>query len=91
MIDRLETRPLRFLSFIEVSSADQFMKELRNFDGEAKWYKHQERVFITSSMTESYQFPFGSDWDYAYSDELDCIDWNKMGLGLPTELREING
>jgi len=60
----------------EVFSREEFLSKLRCFDGEAKWYTRGERVFITDSFNVL-NVPF---WDYAFSDELECIDWDKMGF-----------
>ncbi len=68
---------------IEVSNTEQFLKELSKLDGEAKWYITKGRVFITDSTTESSTFPPNSHWNYAFSDELDCIDWDRMNFVSP--------
>ncbi len=60
----------------EVFSRDEFLSKLRDFDGEAKWFTEGKRVFIT----DSYNCSIVSSWDYAFSDELECIDWDKMGF-----------
>jgi hypothetical protein len=68
----------------QVYNTEQFLNELSKLDGEAKWYMNKGNVFITDSMTESSTFPRDViTWGYAFSDELDCIDWKKMGFENP--------
>jgi hypothetical protein len=67
----------------EVYNTEGFLKELSKLDGEAKWYINKGKVFITDSTTESYTFPPNSHWNYAFADELDCIDWERMGFASP--------
>ena len=68
----------------EVFDTAGFIKELSKLDGQAKWYLNKGKVFITDSTTESSTFPRDViTWGYAFSDELDCIDWKKMGFADP--------
>ena len=67
----------------EVFNTDGFLKALSKLDGEAKWYIIKGKVFITDSSADSLSFPPNSHWNYAFSDELDCIDWERMNFISP--------
>ena len=64
----------------EVFNTEQFPDKLGDHDGAAKWYMQEKRVFITAD-TDTVPNSYG--WDYAFSDELDCINWKKMGFESP--------
>jgi len=69
---------------IKVHNAIQFVDKLSMFDGEAKWYIRNGDVFIADISTDANaSFPRGVQWDYAFSDEPDCINWEKMGFEPP--------
>ncbi len=72
---------------IKCHNAIQFIDKLSQFDGEAKWYVRNGDVFIASATTNSDTFPKSNchDWQYAFSDEPECIDWELMGFEPPPE------
>lgn len=62
----------------EVTNEAEFLKRLSYHDGEAKWLRTRGKVYVLPSMTETQGFPFDAKWGYAFSDELDCIDFEQV-------------
>jgi hypothetical protein len=63
---------------IEVTNEEEFLKALAKNDGEAKWLRTRGKIYVTDSMAETSSFPFDAVWGYAFSDELDCIDFDRI-------------
>ncbi len=58
-----------------VNNKEEFIAALSHFDGGAKYFTNKKGVNI---VDQHKLLPNSVYWNYAFSDELDCINWSEL-------------
>ena len=62
---------------VKIISKKQFMNQLSRFDGEAKIFESKGTLYMIDSYAV---LPNYVNWDYVFLDEIECVDFKKLGL-----------
>lgn len=62
----------------KVTNKEAFLKALSTRDGECKWYRYKNEVYVVDVTTATIHLPFGCNWNYAFSDELECVKFDEI-------------
>ena len=73
-IDEYENGVMNDNGGVRIYNKVELLENLAELDGEAKWFIEDDNVYLIDSFADV----SGVKWDYIFSDELECADWETI-------------